>query len=235
MVKLIRSKGVGVYFVTQSPSDIPDSVLAQLSNRVQHALRAYTPAEQKAVRTAAQTFRENPAFQTEDVIMELGVGEALVSFLDEAGVPGVVQRTAVICPQSRMAAADDGARRAAMAKDGMSRYDETVDNLSAYETLEQRREEERQLSELEEQRLQLEKERAAFEEQKAKAEAAALKKKEKEEEALRKKMERQLEREEAARRRAAERRQAQIERQLISAGSQLLKRGLMSTLLGRRR
>lgn len=92
VVKLIRSKGVGVYFVTQSPSDIPDDVLAQLSNRVQHALRAYTPAEQKSVRAAARAFRVNPAFDTEQTLMELGVGEALVSFLDTDGVPGVVER-----------------------------------------------------------------------------------------------------------------------------------------------
>lgn len=98
VVKLIRSKGVGIYFVTQSPSDIPDSVLAQLSNRVQHALRAYTPAEQKAVRAAAQSLRANPAFKAEEVIMELGVGEALTSFLDENGVPGIAQRTSIICP-----------------------------------------------------------------------------------------------------------------------------------------
>ena len=96
VVKLIRSKGVGIYFVSQSPSDIPDSVLAQLSNRVQHALRAYTPAEQKAVKAAAQAFRENPAFKAADVIMELGVGEALVSVLDEEGVPGMVQRLSLI-------------------------------------------------------------------------------------------------------------------------------------------
>ncbi|MDD6160193.1 MAG: DUF853 family protein, partial [Oscillospiraceae bacterium] len=128
VVKLVRSKGVGIYFVTQSPSDIPDSVLAQLSNRVQHALRAYTPAEQKAVRVAAQTFRANPEFKTEEVIMELGVGEALVSFLDEKGVPSMVRRTSVICPQSLMAAADESARRSAMAGDGMSRYDVSVDN-----------------------------------------------------------------------------------------------------------
>ena len=97
-VKLIRSRGVGVYFVTQSPGDIPDTVLAQLSNRVQHALRAYTPAELKAVRAAARAFRPNPAFQAEDAIMELGVGEALTSFLDEAGVPAMVECTKIICP-----------------------------------------------------------------------------------------------------------------------------------------
>lgn len=92
VVKLIRSKGVGVYFITQSPSDIPDEVLAQLSNRIQHGLRAYTPAEQKAVRAAAESFRENPAFKSEDVILELGTGEALVSFLNEDGQPEVVER-----------------------------------------------------------------------------------------------------------------------------------------------
>ena len=92
VVKLIRSKGVGVYFITQSPSDIPDEVLAQLSNHVQHGLRAYTPAEQKAVRAAAQSFRENPAFKSEDAILKLGTGEALVSFLNDDGQPEIVER-----------------------------------------------------------------------------------------------------------------------------------------------
>lgn len=134
-VKLIRSRGVGVYFVTQSPSDIPDTVLAQLSNRVQHALRAYTPAELKAVRTAAQTFRANPEFRTEDAILELGVGEALTSFLDEEGVPTVVERTKIICPQSSMAPPDPLFRSKAMLHDGMEKYDASVDNESAYEVL----------------------------------------------------------------------------------------------------
>ncbi len=135
VVKLIRSKGVGIYFVTQSPGDIPDGVLAQLSNRVQHALRAYTPSEQKAVRAAAQSMRANPNFNTEDVIMELGVGEALTSFLDENGVPGIAQRTSIICPQSLMAPTDDGTRKLLMTRDGMSKYDRPVDNFSAYEEL----------------------------------------------------------------------------------------------------
>lgn len=135
VVKLIRSKGVGIYFVTQSPGDIPDGVLAQLSNRVQHALRAYTPSEQKAVRAAAQSMRANPNFNTEDVIMELGVGEALTSFLDENGVPGVAQRTSIICPQSLMAPTDDGTRKLLMTRDGMSKYNRSVDNFSAYEEL----------------------------------------------------------------------------------------------------
>ena len=128
VVKLIRSKGVGVYFVTQSPSDIPDSVLAQLSNRVQHAVRAYTPAGQKAVKAAAQTFRENPAFKAAGVIMELGVGEALVSVLDGEGVPGIVQRTAIVCPQSLMGPASQPVRQAALAGDGMGKYDKSVPN-----------------------------------------------------------------------------------------------------------
>ena len=134
-VKLIRSRGVGVFFVTQSPSDIPNAVLAQLSNRVQHALRAYTPAELKAVRVAAQAFRANPAFQAEDAIMELGVGEALASFLDEGGVPAMVQRTKIICPQSLMTAPEPMARTKVLMRDGMEKYDDYVDNLSAYEVL----------------------------------------------------------------------------------------------------
>ena len=104
MVKLIRSKGVGIYFVSQSPSDIPDQVLAQLSNRIQHALRAYTPAEQKAVKAAAAAFRANKAFKTEEAIMELGVGEALVSCLDENGTPSIVERAFILPPQSNLKA-----------------------------------------------------------------------------------------------------------------------------------
>ncbi len=212
MVKLIRSKGVGIYFVTQSPGDIPDSVLAQLSNRVQHALRAYTPAEQKAVRAAAQSFRENPAFKTEDVIMELGVGYALTSFLNTEGVPGMAQQTAIICPQSLMGPVDSVQRLKLIASDGMEKYDDGVDNISAYEILSEQ-------TVLEEERARLEKEKAEFQKQKEKAEAAAAKKKEKEKEA-----------EERKRERAAERRKSQIERSLISTGAQVLKRGLFNTL-----
>ncbi|MBR1631432.1 MAG: DUF853 family protein [Paludibacteraceae bacterium] len=136
VVKLIRSKGVGVYFVTQNPSDLPDSVLAQLGNRVQHALRAYTPAEMKAVRTAAQSFRTNPKFKTEDVITDLGTGEALVSFLDEDGKPGIVERAKIICPQSSMSAIDNERRRAEiMSSDLYGKYEQTVDRQSAYEDL----------------------------------------------------------------------------------------------------
>lgn len=230
VVKLIRSKGVGIYFVTQSPSDIPDSVLAQLSNRVQHALRAYTPSEQKAVRAAAQSLRVNPAFKAEDVIMELGVGEALTSFLDEKGVPTMAQRTSIICPQSLMAPVDEAVRKNLMANDNMSKYDQAVDNESAYEILTAKQEKDAEQAKLDAERAQFEKEKAAFEAKKQKEEEAALKKKEKEEEAARKKKEREAEAEKKKKEREAERRKAQIERSLINTGTQVLKRGLFKTL-----
>lgn len=230
MVKLIRSKGVGIYFVTQSPGDIPDSVLAQLSSRVQHALRAYTPAEQKAVRAAAQSFRANPAFKTEDVIMQLGVGQAVISFLDEEGVPQMAQKTAVICPQSFMGPVEESVRSASMAGDNMTKYDEFVDNISAYEVLNEQAELDAKQAELEAERARLEKEKAEFEKQKAKEEAAAEKQREKEELAARKKKEREKEAQEKKKEQAAERRRAQIERTLINTGAQVLKRGLFKTL-----
>ena len=135
-VKLIRSRGVGVYFVTQSPSDIPDDVLAQLSNRVQHALRAYTPSEMKAVRAAAKAFRVNPAFDTEEAIMALGVGEALVSCLDEQGIPCVVERARILPPQSLMGAADDERVKQLILSDEFElKYRDEVDRESAYEII----------------------------------------------------------------------------------------------------
>ena len=230
MVKLIRSKAVGIYFVTQSPSDIPDSVLAQLSNRVQHALRAYTPTEQKAVRAAANSLRANPAFKAEEVITELGVGEALVSLLDEKGVPGIVQKTSIICPQSLMAPCSEETRRRYYTSDGMTKYDGAVDNDSAYETLERQKEEAERQAQLDAEREALEKEKAAFEEEKRKAAEAAEKQKQKEAEAAEKKRQKELEKKEAARQKAVDRRKAQIERQVINTGTQVLKRGLMNTL-----
>ena len=175
MVKLIRSKGVGVFFVTQNPADIPDSVLAQLSNRVQHALRAYTPAEQKGVRAAAQAFRENPEFKTEDVISRLGTGEALVSFLDNYGIPMITQRTAIICPHSLMGPADYGIRSEMMSADGMSKYDSYVDNESAYEVLTEQAALSAEEARLAAERAAFEKEKAEFEKQKAKEDLAAEK------------------------------------------------------------
>ncbi len=136
VVRLVRSKGVGVYFITQNPADIPESVLAQLGNRVQHALRAYTPKERKAVRAAADSFRENPAFKTEDVITELGVGEALVSLLDAKGIPGMVERAFMLPPMSRIGAIGESDREAAMKQSLLfGRYENVVDRESAYEIL----------------------------------------------------------------------------------------------------
>ena len=148
VVKLIRSKGVGVYFCTQIPGDIPDGVLAQLGNRVQHALRAYTPKDQKAVRAAAQSFRENPAFNTVDTLQALGTGEALISFLDEDGIPAVVEKAYVLPPQSRMGAITPGEREQSI-KGSMlyTRYARAYDPDSAYEFLERRGLEEAQAAE----------------------------------------------------------------------------------------
>ena len=136
VVKLIRSKGVGVYFITQTPADIPNSVLAQLGNRVQHALRAYTPAEQKVVKAAAASFRPNPYFDTERAIMELETGEALISFLDEKGMPSVVQRAKVIAPTCSMDAAPQDAVDYIMANNPLrTKYENPIDRESAYEIL----------------------------------------------------------------------------------------------------
>jgi DNA helicase HerA-like ATPase len=141
VVRLIRSKGVGVYFVTQNPTDIPDSVLAQLGNRIQHALRAYTARDQKAVRAAAQTFRDNPELDTEQVITELGVGEALVSLLDEKGRPQIVQRTMIKPPKSQIGPISDSQRMVLMANSLVAGvYEKTIDRESAYEILTKRAE-----------------------------------------------------------------------------------------------
>jgi DNA helicase HerA-like ATPase len=136
VVRLIRSKGVGVYFVTQNPMDVPDSVLGQLGNRVQHALRAFTPKDQKAVRAAAQTFRQNPALDTEEAITALGVGEALASTLDGDGIPGIVERIKVAPPGSRLGPIDTAERRVLLSASPVAGvYEQAVDRNSAYETL----------------------------------------------------------------------------------------------------
>lgn len=141
VVRLIRSKGVGIFFVTQNPRDLPDSVLAQLGNRIQHALRAYTPAERKGVRAAADSFRENPAFDAEEVITDLGVGEALVSTLDEKGAPGIVQRTLIRPPSSRLGPATEDERETEIKNSPVAGlYDEAIDRESAYEILLKREE-----------------------------------------------------------------------------------------------
>ena len=136
VVKLIRSKGVGVYFVSQQPSDIPNAVLSQLGNKVQHALRAYTPAELKSVKAAAQSFRANPAFDTEDAILDLGTGEAIVSFLDAKGRPNIAERATILPPQSDMGAIDDNYRQRYILTDTMyGKYEDVIDGESAYEKI----------------------------------------------------------------------------------------------------
>jgi DNA helicase HerA-like ATPase len=142
VVRLIRSKGVGVFFITQYPNDVPDQVIGQLGNRIQHALRAFTPKDRKAVRAAAQTFRPNPAFDTEDVIGQLGVGEALISTLDEKGVPSVVERTLMSPPRSQFGPIDDDKRRQLIDRSPLNAaYSDTVDRESAYEMLARREQE----------------------------------------------------------------------------------------------
>ena len=139
VVRLIRSKGVGVFFITQNPGDIPDTVLGQLGNRIQHALRAFTPDQQKYIKKAAQTYRPNPAFKVEHVITELAVGEALVSTLDATGQPGVVQRTLIRPPSSKLGPASESARMIAQQAGGLAaKYGKTQDRESAYEILQQR-------------------------------------------------------------------------------------------------
>jgi len=167
-VKLIRSKGVGIYFVTQNPTDVPDAVLAQLNNRIQHGLRAYTPAEQKGVRAAADSFRENPDFNTKEAIMNLGTGEALISFLDEYGAPCVVERARILPPQSFMGAADSNTVSSVINSSEFDmKYRESVDRESAFEIITKANEELAAMREAEEAEK-----KAAKEAEKAEKEAA---------------------------------------------------------------
>ena len=136
IIRLIRSKGVGIYFVTQYPTDVPESVLGQLANKVEHALRSYTPKDQKAVRAAAESFRTNPAFDTATAISELGTGEALVSFLDEKGAPNIVERAKILFPLSQIGAITEGQRLDAIKQSRLyGKYDKMVDRESAFEVL----------------------------------------------------------------------------------------------------
>ena len=142
VVKLIRSRGIGLYFVSQNPTDVPDEILAQLGNRVQHALRAYTPSEQKVVKAAAGAFRTNKAFDTETAISELGTGEALISFQDEKGAPSVVERATILPPQSFMGAINDMVRMKVINNSDLcGKYDEAIDNESAHEKITKHNEE----------------------------------------------------------------------------------------------
>ena len=172
VVKLIRSKGVGVYFCTQNPKDIPDGVLAQLGNKIEHALRAYTPSEQKAVRAASDAFRTNPAFDTYETMLSLGIGEALVSLLGPDGVPGIAEKILVLPPQSRIGAIDDLTRQQTVNRSSLAqKYANAVDPDSAYEFLQRKLGKEAALRQKEEE-----------EAQRAKQEEAAARAREKEEE-----------------------------------------------------
>ena len=213
VVKLIRSKGVGVYFITQSPSDIPNEVLAQLSNRIQHGLRAYTPAEQKAVKAAAASFRDNPGFNEVEALQDLGTGEALVSLLDDEGRPSVVQRARVLFPACRMTAADQDVIDWVLSSQTEldEKYGEAIDRESAYERIADEREIEAANAQLAAEREAFEKERAAFERERAQAaERAAREAERAEQQRLR-----QIEREAEAARKRREQEAARIERERI--------------------
>jgi DNA helicase HerA-like ATPase len=163
VVRLIRSKGVGVFFITQYPNDVPDEVIGQLGNRIQHALRAFTPRDRKALRAAAETFRENPAFDTEEVIGQLGDGEALISTLDAKGVPSVVERTLMSPPRSQFGPIDAKRRTELIRRSPLkSAYEQSIDRESAYELLQKREEElarQRQIAAEEEARIKAEEKR----------------------------------------------------------------------------
>ena len=182
IVRLIRSKGVGIYFITQNPADIPDNILGQLGNRVQHALRAFTPKDQKGVKAAAQTFRANPAFKTEDAIQNLGTGEALVSFLDEKGAPMMVEQAKILFPLSQIGAITPEQRTASIQNsDIYGEYEKAKDRESIYETLLALQEAEEKAKAEEAAAKEAEKQAAIEAKAKEKAEKEAAKQKEKEE------------------------------------------------------
>ena len=184
IVKLIRSKGIGLYFISQSPNDIPNEILAQLGNKVQHTLRAYTPAEQKIVKAVSQSFRANPAFDTEKAILELGTGEAIISFLNEKGEPNIVERGTILPPQSQMGALDDSMRLMVISRSiYQGKYDTVIDRESAFEILSKEMEESKAAKEAEIQAKEEEKRIAQEkkEEEKAAKEAEKLKKQEEKE------------------------------------------------------
>ena len=190
IVKLIRSKGIGLYFISQSPKDIPDEILAQLGNKVQHTLRAYTPAEQKVIKAVADSYRANPEFNTEEAISALGTGEALISFMNEKGEPNVVEKATILPPQSQMGSIDDSIRLMVVSKSAfMGKYDTVVDRESAFEILSKEMEEKRAA----EQEIIKAKEEKKLQEEQEKEQAKAEKESEKirkEEEKIRKEEER---------------------------------------------
>lgn len=228
VVKLIRSKGVGIYFITQNPRDIPDGVLAQLGNKIQHALHAYTPTEQKSAKAAADSFRQNPDFNTYDTLLNLGIGEALISVLDENGVPTVVKNCKIVPPQSQMGAIDDATRSSEIKNDLLFvKYDQMFDRDSAYEFLERKgiadAEEAKRRAEEEAAAKQQAKAEAEEAKQQAKEEAAALRAQERAEAAK----ERARIKEEEAARKAAEKKALANQRKVKSAA-----KGVASTAAG---
>ena len=239
VIRLIRSKGVGIYFISQSPSDIPDAILGQLGNRIQHALRAYTPKDQKAVRVAAQSFRANPAFSTEQAIMELGTGEALVSVLDEKGAPTIVQRANMLFPLSQIGAITEGQRLDIQnaAPDHIKEYADYFDRESAYEVLMAQKEQEdaeaaEMLRRQEEAKQQKEEEKEA--ERQRKAEAVEALRRQREEEKMQREAERETERLRKEQEKEAERRRKEEERlaKEKSKSSSMWKRTIFGTLVG---
>ena len=224
VVKLIRSKGVGIYFITQNPKDIPDGVLGQLGNKIQHALHAYTPAEQKGAKAAAQSFRENPEFDTYDTLTSLGIGEALISVLDEGGVPTIVKKCSILPPQSQMGALEDEIRKNEILNNLLySRYSEMMDRDSAYEFLQRKaiadEESARKAAEEEALRKQQEKEEAEAEKLRLKEEAAAERQRQREETEAAKAAERQRLKEEAAARKEEEKKRKKVQSAAKSVAS----------------
>lgn len=233
IVRLIRSKGVGVYFISQKPTDIPDDILSQLGNRIQHALHAYSPAEQKAVKAAAESFCANPAFDTKEAIMELGTGEALVSFLDESGKPQQVERTFILPPQSFMGAAPEETWKQLWQTGEMSdKYTTAIDRESAYELLSikarkagqtaQEQEAKPDASTKAEEKLQKENEKLQEQLEKQKEKEEALKEKQKEKEEQRKEKER-------------EKKEQKIHRELENSLIRVAKSALPRTSYGRKK
>ena len=194
VVKLIRSKGVGIYFITQNPKDIPDGVLSQLGNKIQHALHAYTPSEQKGAKAAAQAFRANPEFDTYETLQELAIGEALVSVLDEQGVPTIVKKCTMLPPQSNLGTLDDRTREEQI-KGSMlyTKYNDYFDRDSAYEFLQRMNLETQKQAEEEAEKAAAQKEEAARQKEQEKQEAAQQKALEKEQLRLQKAKEKEEE------------------------------------------
>ena len=224
VVKLIRSKGVGVYFCTQNPRDIPDGVLAQLGNKIEHGLRAYTPSDQKSVKAAAESFRENPAFDTYETILALGTGEAVISFLGDDGIPTMAEKVYILPPQSNFGSISDS-QRDTLIKSSIcySKYAEAVDPDSAFEFLERRGIEEAEA-------LAKEKEEAEAEKQREKEEAEAEKQREKEEKEAAKQKER--EEREAARKAEAEAKAAQREKDKEEAAKKRAAKSVGNSITG---